>query len=66
MNYDDYVLMAIQHGRRNITEIQKALPLFMRADIRASINRLMWRGWVVRKIGEGYLPANIGCPRRIA
>lgn len=66
MTFDDHVLVAVERGRRNITEIQSVLPLFMRADIRSALVRLQWRGRVVRKVGTGYLPADDGCPRRVA
>ena len=57
MTFEQIILREIRNGRRTIKQIQQSRPMFMRYDIRAAINSLMWRGEIERVLGHGYREA---------
>ena len=57
MTFDQIIFHEIKSGRRTVRQIQQSRPLFMRADIRAAISSLMWRGEIERVLGHGYREA---------
>ena len=54
MTIEQQVLQIIGPGSIMFVTIRKRLPLYMRADVKYVIHRLMYRGVIVRRIGFGY------------